>query len=313
MQPQQVTEPTRHRFGCLEILSSVGFSELPAAPFDSSALTQIRLDVGHDVGPPIEREIFGWPGRYGLTLNECASGWLMSSTDSGSIVIDAAGRLLSWHFRGDEPDTAARDFLVRRVLPRITLLHRATVIHGAAVSNGTHALLLLGSSGAGKSTLCAALAHEGWHVLSDDLSMLRDDDGPTVWSGATGVCLWPDSRAALNLSEDRSRELPNYGDKHCFMLDASQSSSAYPLHACVMLSRSTTSAEASLLRVPALDGVLGITSQLIRFNPVDPTERIELLLRLNALLESVAVYRLTYPDRFDALPRTIARLREAFP
>jgi HprK-related kinase A len=53
------------------------------------------------------------------------------------------------------------------------------VIHGAVLERNGRALLLPGSPGAGKSTLCAALAHSGWRLLSDELT-LADLDGARI-------------------------------------------------------------------------------------------------------------------------------------
>lgn len=50
------------------------------------------------------------------------------------------------------------------------------VIHGAVLERNGRALLLPGTPGAGKSTLCAALAHSGWRLLSDELTLADLDD-----------------------------------------------------------------------------------------------------------------------------------------
>ena len=56
-------------------------------------------------------------------------------------------------------------------------------IHAAVVARDDLALILPGRPGVGKSTLCAALAHRGWRLLSDELALIRPGDGkllPTV-------------------------------------------------------------------------------------------------------------------------------------
>lgn len=47
------------------------------------------------------------------------------------------------------------------------------VMHGAVLEKKGLALLLPGAPGAGKSTLCAALAHSGWRLLSDELTLVE--------------------------------------------------------------------------------------------------------------------------------------------
>ena len=52
-----------------------------------------------------------------------------------------------------------------------------TVIHSAVVEREGRALVLPGQTGSGKSTLCAALAHAGWRLLSDELTIVSQSDG----------------------------------------------------------------------------------------------------------------------------------------
>lgn len=52
------------------------------------------------------------------------------------------------------------------------------VIHAGVLERAGQALILPGAPGSGKSTLCAALATRGdWRLLSDELTLLRPDDG----------------------------------------------------------------------------------------------------------------------------------------
>jgi HprK-related kinase A len=55
--------------------------------------------------------------------------------------------------------------------------HQHLVLHAAVVEKGGHALILAADPGSGKSTLCAALVQHGWRLLSDELALLRLDDG----------------------------------------------------------------------------------------------------------------------------------------
>jgi hypothetical protein len=45
-------------------------------------------------------------------------------------------------------------------------------LHAAVVAQGNNAIIMPGVPGAGKSTLCAALALQGWRVLSDEHAMV---------------------------------------------------------------------------------------------------------------------------------------------
>lgn len=55
--------------------------------------------------------------------------------------------------------------------------HQYLIVHAGAAERGGRALLLPAPPGSGKSTLCAALAHRGWRLLSDELVLVRPRDG----------------------------------------------------------------------------------------------------------------------------------------
>lgn len=55
--------------------------------------------------------------------------------------------------------------------------HEHLVLHAAAVERDGEALILAADPGSGKSTLCAALVHQGWRLLSDELALVRLDNG----------------------------------------------------------------------------------------------------------------------------------------
>ncbi len=55
--------------------------------------------------------------------------------------------------------------------------HRFLVIHSAVAEKAGRALMLIAPPGMGKSTLCAALVHRGWRLFSDELLLIRLEDG----------------------------------------------------------------------------------------------------------------------------------------
>jgi len=58
-----------------------------------------------------------------------------------------------------------------------TRTYQYLVIHAASLERGGRAIIIPGPPGSGKSTLCAALAMRGWRLLSDELTLVRLDDG----------------------------------------------------------------------------------------------------------------------------------------
>jgi HprK-related kinase A len=66
--------------------------------------------------------------------------------------------------------------------------HHFLMFHAGVVATGDDALLLSGEPGSGKSTLCAALAEDGWRLLSDELALL-EPDGLTLRATARPIAL----------------------------------------------------------------------------------------------------------------------------
>jgi HprK-related kinase A len=54
------------------------------------------------------------------------------------------------------------------------------VLHAAVVERAGRGLLLPAPSGSGKSTLCAALVSRGWRLFSDELAVIRPEDGKLI-------------------------------------------------------------------------------------------------------------------------------------
>lgn len=86
-------------------------------------------------------------------------------------------------------------------------LHLLSVpcLHASAVSVRGRAALFLGPSGAGKSTTAAALARQGYTLLSDDVAALDQRgraDGVWVQPGYPRLRLSPDTARSLGLAPD---------------------------------------------------------------------------------------------------------------
>ena len=60
------------------------------------------------------------------------------------------------------------------------LAHSYLIIHAAVIEKNGKAVILPAPPGSGKSTLCAALVSRGWRLLSDELAMIRLNDGKLV-------------------------------------------------------------------------------------------------------------------------------------
>ena len=58
--------------------------------------------------------------------------------------------------------------------------HAYLIIHAAVLERHGRAVILPAPPGSGKSTLCAALVTRGWRLLSDEMTLVRLDDGTVL-------------------------------------------------------------------------------------------------------------------------------------
>ena len=294
--------PLTHRylFGGLAIDATVALAGMRRAG-TTGGPHPVLLAFHTSPAPRADRDVFTWAGRYGLKLGVLGDAWHLSSTFDGTVIVDRAITRIDFHSAENPPTQAAIDVLARRILPRLAIASGALTLHGAALSRPGGAILLFGQSGAGKSTLTAALALAGWHIASDDLTMIRPTAaGPMVHPGATGVCLWPDTRAALALDPARCVAMPGYDDKMRFEPEDAPGADPAPLRALVFLDRSGDVAAPRLDRMSIREAVRDAARQLIALDPTVPrTDTVALLLQTMA---GVPTVKLTYPSGYATLP-----------
>jgi len=290
----------QYRFGGLVLSSELRLPGLRAV----EAVRPVDVRIGARKRPPPhpERTIYEWGGRYALRLGRIGDDWSFGSRFDGTVLVAQDGRSITLVSETLPPSEGIADVLSRRVLPRVATLFGATALHGASLSRGDAGLLLLGSSGAGKSTTTAALAAAGWHILSDDISLLRDEGDPLIEPCTTGVCVWPDSLAGLRLDHRFCTNMAGYDGKVRHDPAADHRLSPVRFNACVVLQRSEDGAAIRLERLGQAEALMSAIRQLVTFNPVGAHEDQALQVhRLNSIMSKTPAFRLTYPAGYSFL------------
>jgi hypothetical protein len=94
------------------------------------------------------------------------------------------------------------------------LLHQRghLLLHASAVAVDGKAVLFLGRSGWGKSTMAAALHARGHGLVTDDVAVLRVEEGscPVVFPGFPRLKLWPEALVSLG---DDPEKLPRWNPR----------------------------------------------------------------------------------------------------
>jgi hypothetical protein len=97
-------------------------------------------------------------------------------------------------------------YLLGPVLGLLLRLKGVPCLHASAVAFKSQGVAFVGGTGAGKSTTAAALARQGFGILSDDIVALREaEDGIQVMPGYPHLCLWPES---VEIFYDSAEALP---------------------------------------------------------------------------------------------------------
>lgn len=108
----------------------------------------------------------------------------------------------------------AISILLGYVLGTVIRLRGHLAFHASAIAIKERAILLTGDSGAGKSTTAAALSKMGFPVLTDDIAVLKSEQGQYwVQPGYPCLRLWPKSVKAFNTSPQELTRVSSLGDK----------------------------------------------------------------------------------------------------
>ncbi|MBX3264006.1 MAG: hypothetical protein KIS78_11600 [Labilithrix sp.] len=176
--------------------------------------------------------------------------------------------------------------LVRHLQGRVGL-------HGAAVSVGDRAVVLLGRSGEGKSTLAAATCLRGAELLADDAVGL-DEAGTAAWRVVPSeVDHWLDGEAqrALGVGPAAEAKAPTRA--------AAPAESARSLVAFVELA--FVQGPPRLTRLAGLGAAAVLVPQVARFVLDEPERQRRELDLLHAIVDAVPVFRLERRRSFDDL------------
>lgn len=303
-----------HDYGGLPVCSAFDLPGLATVRPDARPTrpAEIRISLS-STPPPQGRQIHQWRGRYGLALDACGDDWLVRNGDGIGVTIADSARALHCYCPDATRLPLLAEILVRRVLPRVSVLHGRLPIHAATVGDGDGAVMLLGTSGAGKSTMTAALARRlGWRIFSDDMSVLCDKQRPIVFPAVAGVSVWPATQRALTLPPEECHPLQAPGGKLWYApASTARSLDPQPLEAVILLCDAAgPDIESKRLTGPSV--AVMVLSQLVAFNPTDVGEMGGLAARYIQMIARVPVYGLAYPRDYGALPAvvdTIERLR----
>ena len=126
--------------------------------------------------------------------------------------LDRKGKELWAVWPGTSSFDDAASYLLGPIFGLLLRLRGVTCLHASAVAFQDRSVVFVGSQGAGKSTTAAALARQGYGVLSDDIVALVELEGAFhVMPAYPHLSLWPDSVKMLyGSAEALPRFIPDW-------------------------------------------------------------------------------------------------------
>lgn len=208
--------------------------------------------------------------------------------------------------------------LLGSVLKLALRLQGKICLHGCVLAVGEQAIAILGDSGAGKSTTAAALAGQGYPILSDDVALLTEfSDGFLVHPGYPRLRLWPESVNALYGSEEDLVRVLRLSEKR--FIDLTYNSDEpigdrspwrfqkepLPLAAIYVLGERQPELTAPVIEAipPTMAMVTLMKQRSATFLKLDTDKQAQEFAALSRVAMTVPVRKVTRKDSFDALPQ----------
>ncbi|WP_143089898.1 hypothetical protein [Tropicimonas isoalkanivorans] len=212
------------------------------------------------------------------------------------------------HFRHSP---AALDHLVSDdIIPRILSHERIATLHMSAVRLGGAAVAFCGRSGQGKSTLAAAMMRAGHALLTDDcLTLTPLADGVIARGLSASLRVWPQTFEAMFAEDGIVSGEAGPPGKLRVDLDGDAAAEAGPLDAIYVLQPAQDSGdEIKSLRLSPAEACGHLVRNSFGIDLWSADWKAWLIGSCAEIAARVPVFTLSYPRRFDCLPKVIDHL-----
>jgi hypothetical protein len=198
----------------------------------------------------------------------------------------------------DSEMSEVRLFLLGSALGAVIHQRGLLPFHGSSVKLGDSAIILSGLSGAGKSTLAAAFRQKGYHILSDDISVISfSPEGLTlVHPGYPQMKLWTDSIQKLGDDPSKYSQIRKRIEKHSIPIESSFWNQPLPLSR-IFIINSSNLGELKVELIKGVEKISLLKTHTYRFNFVSGQQmHAKHFKSFEMLAKNVDVFRLTRPS-----------------
>ena len=293
--------------------SELPLSGLPACAVDEHGVG-VRLTDGAALNEAGFRWIHDWKTASGAVTASCArrgETYLIRFPGLADFQIQLAPPCIEVFPAPVTTMATLTHLLVDQVIPRLLGHLGRVVLHASgAVLPGGRAVALVGDSGRGKSTLAASLFQSGWPLLADDCLQLDLIDGDVHALGAyPSLRLWPESAHALFRESPGFEEVAHYSTKRQLQLTDANGDhrGAAALAAIFLLNNPEQGRDGDDVRIEAIGGADAAMAMIEAAFVLDVVSREAVSAQFRQVARiaqsGVPLNRLSYPRRFDRLPR----------
>lgn len=204
---------------------------------------------------------------------------------------------------GDAEPADVRLFLLGSAFGALIHQRGMLPMHGSSISINGKGYIFSGVSGAGKSTLAAGLLGRGYHLLSDDISVVSLDNSnkPIIYAGYPGVKLWADSLTKLGMEPERYARVRTKLNKHHMLVQGQFHSEALTLGGVYIL-HTKNSDGIDLENLKGIEKFNALKNNTYRLNFIKGLGNTEAHFRhLSALAANCSVKRITRSSKSFAL------------
>lgn len=219
---------------------------------------------GDDSSPDIVVRFGAVPSRLDDVVSETP---FLQIGANGTFLLSVHG-VGAYHISGSEvviapkstaTDTELRLFLLGSALGFICHRRGLFPLHASSVLFDGKAIAFSGPSGSGKSTIGAALAKQGYPLLSDDVCVIdvHAGDGPVVRPAFPRLKLWQDSLDALGIDSNGLERNRPFQNKFHYQMAWVVDGKPIPLAAIFFLDAARTGSEQKIQRIERLAEIAG--------------------------------------------------------
>ena len=283
---KETIKPYKYRAFGLNIQSEFDIPEFLESSFDEPQVTVKFGDIPSHLEEPEKKGV-----RYQLRDKEF---FLWLDNIAGYYVQN--GTTISIQKADDSTMKEVRLFMTGLIFSALLQQRGIFALHGSTVKRGNEAFLICGNSGAGKSTLTREFLNDNYQLLSDDISVVSEQDGTIfVQPAFPFIKLWKDSMEHLEMDELSGAKLREQMDKYGFSLKDEFYSEALPVKNIFILTPHNKP-EYKREQLKGIEKFNTLKDHTYRFQFISNTTRPFHFELINKIAAQIPVHRITRPQ-----------------